>query len=76
MPLDPSEIELLDSLLHQVAMTLETSLLLEERTRQAELERELEIAASVQSDLLPARVSFARGWTVSGRLPPCPPRGW
>jgi len=65
MPLDPSEIELLDSLLHQVSMTLETSLLLEERTRQAELERELEIAASVQSDLLPARVSFARGWTVA-----------
>ncbi len=65
MPLDPSEIELLDSLLHQVAMTLETSLLLEERTRQAELERELEIASSVQSDLLPARVSFAEGWTVA-----------
>jgi serine phosphatase RsbU (regulator of sigma subunit) len=65
MPLDPSEIDLLDSLLHQVAMTLETSLLLEERTRQAELERELEIASSVQSDLLPARVSFAEGWTVA-----------
>ena len=65
MPLDPSEIDLLDSLLHQVAMTLETSLLLDERTRQAELERELEIAASVQSDLLPARVSFAQGWTVA-----------
>jgi serine phosphatase RsbU (regulator of sigma subunit) len=65
MPLDSTEIELLDSLLHQVAMTLETSLLLEERTQQAELERELEIAASVQSDLLPATVSFAEGWTVA-----------
>ncbi len=65
MPLDPSEIELLDSLLHQVSMTLETSVLLEERTRQAELERELEIAASVQADLLPERVSLAEGWTVA-----------
>ena len=70
MPLDPTEIELLDSLLHQVAMTLETSLLLEERTRQAELERELEIAASVQSDLLPARVSLAKGWTVAALCRP------
>ena len=70
MPLDPTEIELLESLLHQVAMTLETSLLLEEKTRQAELERELEIAASVQSDLLPARVSFAEGWTVAALCRP------
>jgi len=70
MPLDPSEIDLLDSLLHQVAMTLETSLLLEERTRQAELERELEIAASVQSDLLPAQMSFAQGWTVAALCRP------
>jgi serine phosphatase RsbU (regulator of sigma subunit) len=70
MPLDPSEIDLLDSLIHQVAMTLETSLLLEERTRQAELERELEIASAVQSDLLPAQVSFARGWTVAALCHP------
>jgi serine phosphatase RsbU (regulator of sigma subunit) len=70
MPLDSTEIELLDNLLHQVAMTLETSLLLEERTHQAELERELEIAASVQSDLLPAQVSFADGWTVAALCRP------
>lgn len=70
MPLDRTELDLLDSLLHQVAMTLETSLLLEERTRQAELERELEIAAAVQSDLLPARVSFAEGWRVAALCRP------
>ena len=70
MPLDRTELELLDSLLHQVAMTLETSLLLDERARQAELERELEIAASVQADLLPARVSFAQGWRVAALCRP------
>ena len=34
------------------------------------LQRELEIAASVQSDLLPAQVSLADGWTVAALCRP------
>ncbi len=62
---DKAELELLDSLMDQAAMALETSMLLEERTQQAELERELLIAASVQSKLLPASVSFSQGWQAA-----------
>ncbi|MDX1503760.1 MAG: PDZ domain-containing protein, partial [Thermoanaerobaculia bacterium] len=62
---DTAEMELLESLLRQSALALETSLLLEERTRQAEYERELEIAASVQSELLPGSLSLGPGWTVA-----------
>ena len=49
LSLDQADLDLLDTLLSQAAMALETSMLLEERTEQAELERELEIAASVQA---------------------------
>lgn len=63
--LDKAELDLLDSLLHQAAIALETSLLLEERTQQAELERELEIAASVQQQLLPPSLSLGPGWDVA-----------
>jgi serine phosphatase RsbU (regulator of sigma subunit) len=63
--LDKAELDLLDSLLHQAAIALETSLLLEERTEQAELERELEIAASVQEQLLPPSLSFGSGWDIA-----------
>ncbi len=65
MPLDPSELSLLRRLLDQAAVALETSMLLEERTQQAELERELEIAASVQARLLPPRLDFGPGWNVA-----------
>ncbi len=68
--LDPSELLLLRRLLDQVSLALETSLLLEERTRQAELERELEIASSVQTDLLPSAVRFSPGWTVAALCQP------
>ncbi len=65
MELDRSELDLLDSLLDQAAIALETSLLLEERTQQAELERELQIAAAVQSELLPAALDLGPGWRVA-----------
>ncbi len=68
--LDKVELDLLDSLLHQAAIVLETSLLLEERTEQAELERELEIAASVQQQLLPASLSLGPGWEVAALCRP------
>lgn len=65
MDFEKEELKILAGLLHQASIALETSLLLEERTRQAELERELEIAASIQSQLLPSSVSFAPGWDVA-----------
>ena len=63
--LDPAELELLDDLLQQVAVGIETSMLIEERTHQVELERDLEIAARVQSALLPSSVGFAPGWRAA-----------
>jgi serine phosphatase RsbU (regulator of sigma subunit) len=65
-----AELELLRGLLSQAAIALETGLLLAERTRQAELERELEIAAHIQASLLPPEVRFARGWQVAVRCQP------
>lgn len=63
--LEADEIELLKHLVHQVSLGLETSLLLEERMQQAELERELQIAATIQAQLLPEELAFAEGWQVS-----------
>jgi serine phosphatase RsbU (regulator of sigma subunit) len=68
--LDEEELALLGGLLGQAAVALETSLLVEERTRQAELERELEIASTVQTQLLPARLSLGRGWRVAAACRP------
>ena len=56
---------LLGSLFGQAALALETSRLVAERTRQAELERELEIASSVQAQLLPRVLHFGAGWSVA-----------
>jgi serine phosphatase RsbU (regulator of sigma subunit) len=63
--LDDTELKLLRRLLDQAALGLETSLLIEERTEQAELERELEIASSVQSSLLPKSIGLGPGWQVA-----------
>ncbi len=65
IPLEEEELRLLRGLLHQAAIALETSQLLEERAKQAELERELEIAAQIQSSLLPAEVSLGPGFDVA-----------
>jgi len=68
--LEREELGLLQGLLDQAAIALETSLLLEERARQAELERELEIAAAIQLSLLPDRVDLAPGWRVAASCRP------
>lgn len=68
--LEEEEEELLRSLLHQASLVLETSLLLEEKTRQAELERELKIASSIQSSLLPSQLSPVPGWDRAARCIP------
>ncbi|HXT22828.1 MAG TPA: SpoIIE family protein phosphatase [Thermoanaerobaculia bacterium] len=65
-----AELELLRGLLAQAAIALETGLLLAERTRQAELEREMEIAAGIQASLLPASLHFAPGWQVAVQCRP------
>ena len=69
-PLEQEEAVLLERLLDQAAMALETGLLLEERTQKAELEREMEIAATIQAQLLPQSVSIGDGWAVSARCLP------
>ncbi|MEO8277219.1 MAG: SpoIIE family protein phosphatase [Thermoanaerobaculia bacterium] len=56
---------LLGSLFGQAALAIETSRLVAERTQQAELERELEIASSVQAELLPRVLHFGEGWSVA-----------
>ena len=64
------ELQLLERLLHQAALALETSMLLDERTQKAELEREIAIAATIQAQLLPADLCFADGWDVAAECRP------
>jgi sigma-B regulation protein RsbU (phosphoserine phosphatase) len=70
LTLGSEELQLLGSLFNQAAIALETSRLVSERTRQAELERELEIASSVQSELLPRVLRFGDGWRVAAHCRP------
>lgn len=63
--LEREESELLEGLLRQASIALETSVLLDERAAQAELEGELKIAASIQASLLPPRLSASHGWDVA-----------
>lgn len=70
MRLEEEELRLLRSLLDQASIALETSILLEDRARRAELERELEIAASIQDSLLPETMQVPPGWQVSARCRP------
>ncbi len=62
---EEEELELLRGLLQQASLALETSLLLDERTRQAELARELKIAATIQASLLPEGLTAADGWRLA-----------
>lgn len=70
MSFEAQELDLLRGLLSQAALGLENGLLLEERTHQAELERELAIAASIQADLLPRELRFAPGWEIAAICQP------
>jgi len=63
--LEREELDLLRGLLNHASIALETNLLLDERARQAEFERELKIAASIQSSLLPNRLEAVAGWEIA-----------
>jgi serine phosphatase RsbU (regulator of sigma subunit) len=63
--LEQEEIDLLRGLLNQASIALETNILLEERARQAEFDRELKIAAAIQSSLLPESIAPADGWQLA-----------
>ncbi len=65
LALEREELDLVQSLMHQASLALETSLLLAERTQQAELEREMEIAATVQKQVLPQHLELGAGWHVA-----------
>ncbi len=65
MVLEAEDLRLLRGLLRQASIALETSLLLEEKTHQAQIERELKIAAAIQQSLLPADVGMIDGWRVA-----------
>ncbi len=67
---EDDDLDLLRALLHQASMALEAQALLEERTRQAELERELEIAAAIQASLQPSSVELGDGWNVAAACRP------
>jgi serine phosphatase RsbU (regulator of sigma subunit) len=68
--LEQEEMELLRGLLNQASIALETHVLLDERARQAEFDRELKIAASIQSSLLPASVRTVEGWDLAALCRP------
>ncbi len=68
--LEQEELQLLRGLLNQASIALETSILLDERARQAEFDRELKIAAAIQSSLLPAELASADGWDLAAECRP------
>jgi serine phosphatase RsbU (regulator of sigma subunit) len=67
---EKEELQLLRGLLNQASIALETSILLDERARQAEFERELKIAASIQASLLPDSLRAADGWRLAAVCKP------
>ena len=67
---EAEELDLLRGVFHQAAIALETSRLLETRARQAELERELEIASTIQAALLPRGLDLGPGWRVAAACRP------
>ncbi len=64
------DLQLIRTLANQGAVALENARLLRERTRQVELEKELEIARRVQFSLIPSFLPAPAGWQVSARCVP------
>lgn len=64
------DLQLVRTLANQGAVALENARLLRERTRQVELEKELEIARRVQFSLIPPHLFAPPGWIAAGRCVP------
>jgi phosphoserine phosphatase RsbU/P len=64
------DLQLVRTLANQGAVALENARLLRERTRQVELEKELEIARRVQFSLIPSALPVPAGWHVAARCIP------
>ncbi|HKD12527.1 MAG TPA: SpoIIE family protein phosphatase [Thermoanaerobaculia bacterium] len=67
---DRDDEALLSTLANQAALAIETALLHDEMTRQAEFKRDLEIARDIQSSLLPRKLPEVPGFSfLGGSLP-------
>lgn len=64
------DLQLVRTLANQAAVALENAALLRERTRQAALEKELEIARRVQFSLIPRTLELPPGWEVAAHCEP------
>ncbi len=64
------DLQLVRTLANQAAVALENAELLKERTRQAALEKELEIARRVQFSLIPETLTLPPGWEVAAHCQP------
>jgi phosphoserine phosphatase RsbU/P len=63
---DREDAALLSTLANQAALAIETALLHDEMTRQAEFRRDLEIARDIQASLLPRSVPVVPGFSFYG----------
>src|SRR6266498_116248 len=67
---DRDDQTLLSTLANQAALAIETAILHDEMTRQAELRRDLEIARDIQTSLLPRSLPVVAGFSfLGGSLP-------
>jgi len=64
------DLQLINTVANQGAIAMENARLLEERTQQVELAKELEIARRVQFSLIPAELPCRDGWRVAARCLP------
>lgn len=63
--------QLFEALARQAAIAIENARLLDAATEKARLERELELAAEIQRDLLPGRPPSVPGFDLAGEVLPC-----
>ncbi|MFH1177426.1 MAG: PP2C family protein-serine/threonine phosphatase, partial [Acidobacteriota bacterium] len=64
------DLQLIRTVANQGALALENARLYRERTRQVELEKELEIARRVQFSLIPERLPELAGWELAAHCAP------
>jgi len=64
------DLQLVRTVANQGALALENARLYRERTRQVELEKELEIARRVQFSLIPAELPAVGGWRLAAHCAP------